>query len=47
MSERADRLLALLPDAGIDVLLDAPGRPRPGCVIEPSEVLAAVRELAA
>jgi shikimate kinase/3-dehydroquinate synthase len=28
------------------VLLDAPGAPRPGCVVEPPEIAAAVRELA-
>jgi hypothetical protein len=28
------------------VLLEGPGQPRPGCEIRPSEVLAAVRELA-
>jgi shikimate kinase/3-dehydroquinate synthase len=29
------------------VLLDGPGRPRPGCPVEPAELRAAVRELAA
>jgi shikimate kinase/3-dehydroquinate synthase len=29
------------------VLLDAPGEPRPGCPIEPRDLIAAVRELAA
>jgi shikimate kinase/3-dehydroquinate synthase len=28
------------------VLLEAPGKPRPGCAIDPSELAAAVRELA-
>jgi shikimate kinase/3-dehydroquinate synthase len=29
------------------VLLSAPGEPRPGCVVEPRDLIAAVRELAA
>jgi hypothetical protein len=28
------------------VLLEAPGAPRPGCVVEPGALISAVRELA-